>query len=204
FDCKTSTEYQGQRGDDYQEQRTVTVNVDGKPTRKVQTVTKTRWSHASGVVHDIFDDILVVGSQNLDIKKLQQINTWDLGELKAYNEKYLSGFKTEVFKLKLEEGYERAKEKMQGQITSSIHRDIGGDRQRVSHAKSTYTDATFKEILLPIWLSSYRYRGKIYQILVNARTGKVTGTSPVSKVKVAIAIGLGILAIALLIFFTQG
>lgn len=203
FDCKTSTDYTGERGDNYQEQRTVTVNVNGKPTQQVQTVTKTRWSYASGTVYDLFDDILVVGSQNLDIQKLQQINTWDLGELKAYNEKYLSGFKTEVFKLKLEEGYEQAKEKMKAQINSSIRRDIGGDHQRISQANSAYTDATFKEILLPIWLSSYRYRGKVYQILVNARTGKVSGNSPVSKIKVAIAILLGIAVIAMLIFFTR-
>lgn len=203
FDCKTSTEYSGQRGDHYQEQRPVTVMENGRQVQRTQTVTKTRWRPASGVVSDIFDDILVVGSQNLDIKKLQKINTWDLKSLKPYNEKYLSGFKTEVFKLKLEEGYERAKQKMQSQINMSIRRDIGGDQQRISHANTTYTEATFKEILLPIWLSSYRYRGKVYQILVNARTGKVSGNSPVSKWKIAIAIMLGLAMIATVIFFSN-
>lgn len=203
FDCHTSTDYRGERGDNYHDRQTVMVNQNGRMVPQTRTVTKTRWRSASGRVKNFFDDVLVVGSRNVDVEKLQKINTWDLQQLTNYNEKYLSGFKTEIFEVQLEEGYERAKQKMQTQINYTIRRDIGGDHQRIHSANTQYTGATFKEILLPIWMSSYRYRGKIYQIMVNARTGRVSGTSPVSKWKVAIAVILGIIAIVAIFYATR-
>ena len=43
---------------------------------------------------------------------------------------------------------------------------------------------TFKHLLLPIWLATYRYRDQLYQILVNARTGEVQGRRPYSVWKI--------------------
>ena len=53
----------------------------------------------------------------------------------------------------------------------------------------------FKHILLPIWVSSYRYNKKIYRFLINARTGETHGERPYDKWKIAITVLLGILVI---------
>ena len=44
-----------------------------------------------------------------------------------------------------------------------------------------------------VWLASYRYRDKVYRILVNARSGRVSGERPYSWVKIT-ALVLAILA----------
>jgi hypothetical protein len=46
---------------------------------------------------------------------------------------------------------------------------------------------TYKHVLLPMWICSYRYRDKIYRFLVNARTGEVQGQRPWSWVKITLA-----------------
>jgi hypothetical protein len=87
----------------------------------------------------------------------------------------------------------RAKEIMAGSIQERICRDIGGDHQRIHSSRTQYDNITFKHLLLPIWLSAYRYREKVYRFLVNGRTGEVQGERPWSWIKITL-LALGILA----------
>lgn len=67
-------------------------------------------------------------------------------------------------------------------------------------SKSTPSTAqTFKHILLPVWLLSYTYGTKNYQVAVNGHTGKITGEYPISWVKVAIVTLLALIAILIFI-----
>jgi hypothetical protein len=46
---------------------------------------------------------------------------------------------------------------------------------------------TFKYILLPVWVSAFRYHDEVYRFVVNARTGEVQGQRPRSWVKLTLA-----------------
>ena len=46
----------------------------------------------------------------------------------------------------------------------------------------------FKLMLLPVWISSYKYKGKIYQLIINGRSGNVRGDYPKSTAKIILAI----------------
>ena len=43
-------------------------------------------------------------------------------------------------------------------------------------------------MLLPVWLLTYTYGTKTYQVTVNGATGKIGGEYPLSWVKITIAI----------------
>ena len=57
---------------------------------------------------------------------------------------------------------------------------------------------TFKHCLLPVWVANYRYQDKLFQILINGRTGRVSGERPYSFWKIA-ALVLAIVVVAALI-----
>jgi hypothetical protein len=61
---------------------------------------------------------------------------------------------------------------------------VGGDTQQALRVSHRFADERFKHLLLPIWISAYRYRGRPYQFLVNGQTGEVTGRAPFSVIKV--------------------
>ena len=65
------------------------------------------------------------------------------------------------------------------------------------------SDMTYKHILVPVWIAAYRFRGKSYRFVVNARTGAVAGERPWSPVKIAFAVILGLIAAAVIAYFTQ-
>ena len=48
------------------------------------------------------------------------------------------------------------------------------------------------------------YKGKVYQFMVNGQTGKVSGKAPISPIRVAIAILIGIVIIGLLAVLVMG
>jgi hypothetical protein len=52
--------------------------------------------------------------------------------------------------------------------------------------RSRYDAITYKHILLPVWLSAYRFNAKVYRFMVNARTGEVVGERPYSAWKITL------------------
>ncbi len=188
YDCFVTTQYHGQRGDDYWTTEHYTTTVNGRSVQRTRQVRRTRWRSVSGVVQNSFDDVLVVASQSLPRKYAEKLEPWDLNNLVPYKDEFLSGFRAESYQVDLPEGFVRAKQLMEPTIRGTICRDIGGDHQRISTMRCRYDNITFKHILLPVWISAYRYRGKAFRFLVNARTGEVQGERPWSWVKIALAI----------------
>ncbi|MCD6395344.1 MAG: hypothetical protein J7M40_17810 [Planctomycetes bacterium] len=66
-------------------------------------------------------------------------------------------------------------------------------RQRIHSVRTQHDNVTFKHILLPIWISTYRYKNTPYRFLINGRTGEVQGERPWSWAKILILV-LGITA----------
>ncbi len=196
YDASTTSYYSGQRGDNYWVTETYTENGQTK-TRQVQ---KIRWSFVSGVVWNVFDDVLVLASESLPKKHARKLEPWDLGNLVPYADDYLSGFQAESYKVDLGDGFEEAKGIMEVTIRQTVCGDIGGDHQRISSLSTQHDDVTFKHVLLPVWISAYRFRKKVYRILINARTGEVQGERPWSWVKITAAILAGAVVIAGVIF----
>ena len=188
YDAETTTTYEGERGDDYQVQETYRAIEDGKEVERTRLVTRTRWTPTAGTVARFFDDVLVLASGSLPRDVTERLEPWDLAHLTPYQEEYLSGFRSEMYQINLEQGFERARELMAPIIRRDIERDIGGDHQRIHAADTRYGDVSFKHILLPVWMSAFRFRDKIYRFVVNGRTGEVQGERPYSRWKIAFAI----------------
>lgn len=198
YDSDTSTDYTGERGTYYYVTETYTNSKGETETREVQRIA---WSFASGNVDKNFDDILVCASPSLPQKLASALEPWDLEALNSFDERFLSGFKTESYRVDLKSGFETAKNMMKPEIETTIKGDIGGDLQRISSMSTTYDKITFKHILLPVWISAYKYNDKVYHFMINARTGEVQGERPYSVIKIALAVLGGIAVIAAGLWF---
>lgn len=199
FDAQTFTKYMGMRGINYT--RTVSSTVDGK--RVTRTVVETRWFPVSGRVDEFFDDVVINATNSLPRKYVEKLEPWDLTNLDTFDERYLAGFRAQSYQVNLKDGFEFAKDEMEDEIRSLIRSQIGGDHQRIVSMKTSHSDITFKHILLPIWISAYRYKGKSYRFLINGRTGEVQGERPWGVMKIILTVLLLGAIIAGIVFFTQ-
>lgn len=188
FDADTASRYTGQRGEYYYETRTVQVQVNGRIETRQEQVRHTRWYPASGQVSRDFDDVLIMASRSLPERLGDELTPWDMGALVPYGPEYLAGFQAEGYTVSLADGHGEARDRMAAVIVQDVRRDIGGDEQRVDDVDTTWSDETFKHILLPIWMAAYKYNGKSYRFLVNGQTGEVQGERPWSVWKIAFAI----------------
>jgi len=203
FDTDTYTVYSGQRGEYYYETESYEETEDGETVTKTREVKKTKWHSVSGHVNYFFDDILTVATKSLTEDLIHELEPWDLENLVPFDKSYLSGFITEKYQVELEEGFETAKNLTNDKISDLVKSDIGGDEQRVTSVSTIYSDITFKHILLPVFVSAYRFKGKLYQFLINGRTGEVQGERPYSLIKIVFTIILILFIIGLIYYLTN-
>lgn len=203
YDADTSSFYTAEKGTYYYVYETVWVtDSNGKRRPEKRRVRKTRWSYTSGTFRHFFDDVLICASQTEGKRLIQKLEPFHLRELVQYKNEYLSGFMAEKYSIGLEQGFDEAKSIIRSQLHSMIRNQIIADEVRNLRIKTSYSQVTFKHILLPIWMSAYRYKDKIYKFLVNGQTGEVKGQAPLSPIKVTLLILLGIiLLVGILILF---
>lgn len=201
YDTYTYTSYTGEQGIYYYETEMYTVTENGKSVTQTRQVRKTRWYYVSGNVQVSFDDLLVPATKSLPPAYILQLEPWDMENLVPFDKSYLSGFITEKYQIDLKEGFEVAKNMTEERIREVIRRDIGGDEQRINNKNTSYKNITFKHLLFPVYVSVYKYNNKLYQFLVNARTGEVQGERPYSWIKITFAVLAVIAVIASVIFY---
>jgi DNA-directed RNA polymerase subunit RPC12/RpoP len=185
FDSETATRYRGARGEHYWDTEEYRDSQGKRQTRRVR---RTRWYPASGTVDVRFDDVLVCATPTLPRNLLDKLEPWDLPQLKPFDGKYLAGFVAERYRVELEDGFKIAEQRMEPRIRQAITRDIGGDEQRVHWMTVRHDQVKFKHLLLPLWMSSFRYGEKVYRVTVNARTGEIAGQRPYSWFKILLLV----------------
>ncbi len=189
FDAMTHSNFTGQAG------------YDKRVKRGDSYETVTTWKNVSGEYDEFIDDQLVVGSKRHEDSGIKKAEPFDFSKLVPYNPELIAGFIAERYSIGLDEAWTGA----QGMIQSRLQYNIEGyirqswraDRAARVNFSTIFSKMTYKYILVPVWVSSFSYKGKSYQFVVNGQTGKVGGKAPISALRVAIAV-LGVLALIIL------
>ncbi|HIK39829.1 hypothetical protein [Thermoleptolyngbya sp. M55_K2018_002] len=88
---------------------------------------------------------------------------------------------------------------MEIEIRRAVECKIGSDEQCIDSLSTSYSDITFKHILLPVWTGAYEFKGRRYTIVVNGQSGKVCGDRPFSWLQIALAILVAIVVLGVLV-----
>ena len=204
YDTNTTTDYTGQRGEHYYETETYyTTDSRGEQVERSEQVRRTRWHSTSGTVNASFNDILVPASLAVSPDGLAALEPWDLDGLRSYDPAFLSGFKAQRYQVDVEWGFDAVKHIILPSIERDVRNAIGGDEQRINELTTEYSDITFKHLLLPVYVGAYRYRDKLFQILVNGRTGEILGERPYSFIKIALLVA-SVLIVVFILFIVLG
>lgn len=158
----------------------------------------TRWEYASGHISTDFDDVLVPASKGVNRQLLLNLEPFPTTtDLLPYDPGYLSGWVVEQYQIDLIQAAQDSRSRMDAQLRSQCSSEVPGDTQRNLQIAPEYSTQTFKHILLPVWLLSYTYGSKTYQVTVNGATGKISGDYPLSWVKITIAIVIALIIVGI-------
>lgn len=194
YDASVLARYEGDGGRNRQVR-----DKDGK------TRTVTDWFPVSGTVTSVFDDVLVCASDKE--KRVDGILPYNTVEnAKPYAAGYLSGYYAELYTIKADTAFEKAKTVMEREMKELARARIlrQYDAARIHTLRATYTGVTYKHVLLPMWSSTFYYKNKTYGYLINGETGKVNGSRPYSAAKITAAVITALAAVILAIVLFGG
>lgn len=195
FDAQVHAVWTAESGTYYYTTETYTENGQ----RRTRQVRHTRWSPASGELRHFFDDELICGSKGVHPKLLREVEPFPTQEAVPYDAGYLAGFVVERYQVDLGTASQTSRAAMDRQTEALCARQVPGDTHRNLQTRQQYSAQTFKHVLAPLWLLSYVYRAKPYQVVVNGYTGKIAGERPWSWVKITLAVVAALIALIVFI-----
>lgn len=164
----------------------------------------TRWEYASGHVSQFHDDLLVPASKGVHASLLAELEPFPTTTaLLPYDPGYLTGWVVEQYQIDLIDAAQNSRDRMTEIVRQECSNQVPGDTQRGLRIAPAFSAQTFKHTLLPVWLLTYTYGTKNYQVAVNGATGKIAGEYPLSWIKITIAIILGLILLAILMQYSE-
>jgi len=125
------------------------------------------------------NNCLVPASHSLPAALLSALSDADTTALVPYSPDFLADCVVEIYQIPLanasllahQQAFEAAKQEFRNGMVFGAVEDL-----TVSGAGIVVE--SYKLILLPVWVTAYRYRGETYRVVVNGQTGAVRGEIP--------------------------
>ncbi len=202
FSMLAESSWNASIGEHWYRTETYTTRENGKTVTKTRRVQETEWWPLSGRHHQYYSFYLVSGSHSLDQAWANRVKPYHLAALKRYEPRFLAGWTNEEYTVDRQDAESICRAEFARQEQQNVASFLPGDTHRNLRVETQFSNVHSDLILLPVYLLSYRYRGKLYQFLLNGQTGKAVGRKPVSWWKVgglvvAVAVAIGVVALAL-------
>lgn len=202
FDAHADADWTAESGYHYYVTEHYTDSEGKSRSRQVQ---KTRWEYSSGSLAHFFDDDVVpgtVGVHNTLLRKVEPFPT--LTDLKPYDPAYVRGWTVERYQVDIRQASEASRQQMDAVIEQLCSRQVPGDTHRNLQVSTVYQNRTFKHVLVPVWLVTYNYGSKSFQVIANGYTGKMAGEHPLSWIKITLAVLTALVIVLVLLSLAQG
>ncbi len=191
FDSCTYSTYEGRIG----KKHTRTIG-SGKNKR---TETYIIWRRISGTYVYNFDDVMVNATSSYGQTELEKLKPFNYDTINVYEQKFLTGFMAHRHEKSVNDSWAEAKDMMDAELKRKILSQYVYDVVDYINISTSHEKVTYKYVLLPIYNLIFNYKKKSYNVYVNGNTGKVTGATPVSALKVTL-LAFGIIAVLALLY----
>jgi DNA-directed RNA polymerase subunit RPC12/RpoP len=144
-----------------------------------------RWVMRNGVEFELFDDVLIPGLTALKFKDLNKLSPFNLKDVVTFKPDYLAGWPALTYDRPLAKASLLARELVVRRFRQELHSrvEVGKQKRNLDTGGVNWSDMTFKHVLLPVWVGTYKYQGKEYKIMINGQTGRVIGDKPRDRLK---------------------
>ncbi len=162
---------------------------------------RTRWVNETGSIQKRYNDFLRVGSNTkIDhiLRRIEPFRTKS-DEVIDYEPSYLVGCMARKYTIEPNIAWDEFKEEVYDDLELTVKVSVGAIKYKNFFQNIEYNESSFKYIMLPVYITTYKYRNSFYTMVVNGQTKKVDGTFPTSIYKTTAIIGIPSLII--LIYF---
>lgn len=165
---------------------------------------RSAWAPHSGQVQLEFDNLLVSASRGLSEDEVDALSpSYELAKREdspyglPANVVDLDKVRVETFDVQRSAARRRivrAAEKTAAAVVADRH--VPGSRVRKVHASVLLRNLETERVAFPAWVLAYRYKGKLFRAVVSGHDPDVaTGEAPLSIARIALVVGLVLLAV---------
>jgi hypothetical protein len=94
----------------------------------------------------------------------------------------------ERYQIDLLRAAEMSRRQMEEELRQLCGKQVPGDTYRNLKVNAEFTDQRFKHILVPVWLLTYNFGTRTFQVVVNGVTGEIAGGRPWSWIKITLLV----------------
>lgn len=141
-----------------------------------------------GTVEQRFEDMLICAASDLAPNIAEAIEPFPAEQRYRYEPRFVAGWTVVRARTALPQAVPLAHARIERTLLGLARRKASRKRDKVRIMSVAYADETFCQTLLPVWLLTYTYLGRSYQIAVNGATAAASGVAPVSIFKVLLVL----------------
>ncbi|MDO5747147.1 MAG: hypothetical protein Q4P66_05770 [Actinomycetaceae bacterium] len=131
----------------------------------------------------VFNNIPISATTTIEDKYTEAIEPYDYQELTTFSPPYLSGIRSMMYSIGLDESTPKANTRVSDSIEDVVTQDLHYDRIVSTQANTKMLSSEISYALLPMWMMNVDYAGKRYTFAINGQTGKIVGDYPISRLK---------------------
>lgn len=131
-----------------------------------------------------FQNQLGTGNTHIAPRLLQRLEPYQLDALATYEPGFLAGWRAVSYEIPLNDAWDAARTQMREQTRQTAYAEINSQHIRNFSLNAAFDDEAWRLILLPAYITTYRFQEKTYQLVINGQTGKVAGDKPVAWNKI--------------------
>lgn len=139
------------------------------------------------------DDVLVAACHSLPLDLMNEVSNYNTRNLSPYSSDLLAGWSTEIYQISLAAASLVARQQVVTEARQHILTQLGWKTflHTPQIGSAGVIVESYKLVLLPVWIASYRYQQQRYRLVANGQTGTVTGEKPRNSLQKALAGLLG-------------
>jgi DNA-directed RNA polymerase subunit RPC12/RpoP len=147
------------------------------------------WIPRNGIYLVYHDDLLIPATRAIPKDVLDDLAEYDTKALVAFSAELLSDAAAEIYQVPLVDASLVARQQALRTGQAYVQgRDLAGETYRDFFMNSGgLIVESYKLTLLPVWITTYRYRKESFLVAVNGQSGKVSGRAPRSGWQKALA-----------------
>lgn len=138
------------------------------------------WQWEQGRVITPFDNQIATATTHIASRLLRRLEPYDLDALVTYDPGYLAGWRAQSYEVGLEQAWDAARVEMREKTRGAAREQIESPHVRNFSLNAAFDDEAWRLLLLPVFIATYRFQDKTYQLVINGQTGKVAGDKPVA------------------------
>ncbi|MBP3216668.1 MAG: hypothetical protein J6M58_10635 [Clostridium sp.] len=158
-----------------------------------------------------FDSVPVDASGRVEDVLMDNMEPFDMSEVKPFDMRYLAGFTADRFDVAKDDIAKRAEERVLSSAANIASRSVTGYSNIQRRRSDVVYDLDAKYLLFPIYMFDIIHAGKNYSFAVNGQTGKVVGEVPTDSsvsaeyfLKRAVPVAAGILLLTIVRYLIGG